>query len=120
MPESRTIFESGYGPPGGLPGGHNPRERYITRILVDNLYEMHQIDIKFLTGVQGQEALSVKEYRSESHRTMRRWGMPERSERVTNFYQSRTRFPAKQLYQQRDLRHGGQGSITINNPIMEE
>ena len=126
MPEGRRRFESGYGPPGGLPGGHNPKpkadpqERYITRILVDNLYAMHVFSTKCTCKVSFDPVSSTKGSRSESHRTMCRRGMHERPEIVTNFNQSRIRFPAKQSYQQRDLRHGCQGSVTKTNPIMEE
>ena len=126
MPEGRRRFESGYGPPGGLPSGHNPKakagsqEIYIKCILVDNLYEMHVFSTKCTCKVSFDPVSSAKVSRSESHRTMCRRGMHERPDIGTNFNQSRHRFPAKQSYQKRDLRHGGQGSITITNPIMEE
>ena len=127
MPEGKRRFESGYGPPGGLPGGHNPKakedpqERYIKSILVESLYEMHLINTKCLSSISVGSILSDKGSRSESHRTMCRRGMHERPDIVSNLKQSRIRFPAKQLYQQRDRRHGSQGSITITtNPIMEE
>jgi hypothetical protein len=124
MPEGSTRFVDGYGPPGDLPDGHNPerdpRGRCITRMLVHNLYEMHQINIDTSSQVSFGSILSAKISRSKSHRTICRRGMHERPDIVPNFYQSRIRFPAKQLYQQRDLRHGSQGSITITNPIMEE
>ena len=126
MPEGRRRFELGYGPPGGLPGGHNPKakagpqERYITCILVDDLYLMHLINTKCLSRISVESILSTKGSKSESHRTMCRRGMHERPDIVSNFNQSRIRVPAKQLYQQRDLRHGCQGSVTITNPIMEE
>ena len=127
MPEGRRRFESGYGPPGGLPGGHNPKpkadpqERYITRILVDGFYGMHLINTKCFSGMSVESILSARVSRSESHRTMCRRGMHERPDIVSNFNQSRIRFPAKKSYQQRDRRHGSQGSITITtNPIMEE
>ena len=126
MPEGRRRFESGYGPPGDLPGGHNPKakadpqERYNKCILVDGLYGMHPNNTKCLSRMSVESILSARASRSESHRTMCRRGMYERPDIVSNFNQSRIRFPAKQLYQQRDLRHGCQGSITITNPIMEE
>ena len=126
MPEGRRRFELGYGPPGVLPGGHNPKakadpqERYIKCILVDGLYGMHLNNTKYLSRMSVESTLSARASRSESHRTMCRRGMHERPDIVSNFNQSRARLPANQLYQQRDLRHGGQGSITITNPIMEE
>ena len=126
MPEGRRRFESGYGPPGVLPGGHNPgakadpQERYIPRILVDDLYLMHLNNTKCPSRMSVESTLSARESRSESHRTMCRRGMHERPDIVANFNQSRIRFPANQLYQQRDRRHGCQGSVTITNPIMEE
>ena len=126
MPEGRRRFELGYSPPGGLPGGHNPelqadpQDSYITRLSVNELYEMHPIRMKGVIDAQNQKALSAKESRFESHRTMCRRGMHERPDIITNLKQGRVRFPAKQLYQQRDLRHGCQGSIAITNPIMEE
>jgi hypothetical protein len=126
MPKGRRRFELGYGPPVVLPGGHNPKakadpqERYITRILVDNMYEMHPNSIKCTYRFSAEPILSARVSRSESHRTMCRRGMHERPDIVSNFNQSRARFPANQLYQMRDLRHGCQGSITITNPIMEE
>ena len=126
MPEGRRRFESGYGPLGGLPGGHTLRpkqvlEIYINCILVDNLYEMHLNNTKCLYKVSDQPILSANVSRSESHRMMCRRGMHERPDIVSNLNQSRIRFPAKQLYQQRDRRHGSQGSTTITtNPIMEE
>ena len=126
MPEGRRRFESGYGPPGGLPGGHNPKpkadpqDRYILHILVDNLNEMHLNNTNRLCKISAEPILSARVSRSESHRTMCRRGMHERTDIVSNLKQGRVRFPAKQLYQQRDRRHGCQGSITITNPIMEE
>ena len=68
MPEGRRRFESGYGPPGGLPGGHNPKpkadpqERYITRILVDGLYGMHLINTKCFSGMSVESILSARWY----------------------------------------------------------
>ena len=126
MPEGRRRFVDGYGPPGVLPGGHNPKanadpqERYIKCMLIDDLYGMHANNTKCIYRVSAEPILSARVSRSESHRTMCRRGMHERPDIGTNFNQSRIRFPAKQSYQQRDLRHGGRGSITINNPIMEE
>ena len=124
MPEGRRRFELGYGPPGGLPGGHNPKagpqERYIKCILVDGLYGMHLNNTKCPSRMSVESILSARASRFESNRTMCRRGMHERPGIVSNFNQSRHRFPAKQLYQQRDLRHGCQGSVTITNPIMEE
>jgi hypothetical protein len=126
MPEGRRRFELGYGPPGGLPGGHNPKakadpqERYIKCILVDGLYGMHLNNTKCLSRISVESILLAIVSRSESHRTMCRRGMHERPDIVLNFNQSRIRFPAKQLYQQRDRRHGCQGSVTITNPITEE
>ena len=126
MPEGRRRFESGYGTPGGLPGGHNPKPKadpqdsYISHILVDNLYEMHLNNTKCLYKVSDEPILSARVSRSESHRTMCRRGMHERPDIVSNFNQRRTRLPANKEYQTRDRRHGGQGSVTITNPIMEE
>jgi hypothetical protein len=126
MPEGRRRLDSGYGPPGGLLGGHNPKtktdsqERCITCISVHDLYEMHQICIKSVIDVQSQKALSVKKSRPKSHRTVCRKGMHERPDTVSNLKQRRTRLPANKEYQTRDLRHGCQGSITITYPIMEE
>ena len=124
MPEGSTRFVDGYGPPGDLLGGHNPerdpRGRCITRMLVHNLYEMHRINTDTPSLVSVESILSAKISRSESHRLTCRRGMHDRPDIGTNFNQSRARLPANQLYQQRDLRHGGQGSITITNPIMEE
>ena len=128
MPEGRQRFELGYSPPGGLPGGHNPnpkakedpQERYIKSILVESLYEMHLINTKCLSSISVGSILSDKGSRSESHRTMCRRGMHERPDIVSNFNQRRTRLPANKEYQTRDQRHGGQGSVTTTNPIMEE
>jgi hypothetical protein len=126
MPEGRTKCELGHGPPGGVPEGHNPKtkadlqERCIKRISVYDLYEMHQVSFKGVLDVQNQKALSVKESKFESHRTMCRRGMHERPDTVSNLKQRRTRLPANKEYQTRDLRHGCQGSVTITNPIMEE
>ena len=127
MPEGRRRFGLRYGPPSGLPGAHNPKakadpkERYITCILVDDLYEMHMNNTKCISGMSVESTLSAKVSRYESHRTVCRKGMHERPDIVTNLNQGRIRFPAKQSYQKRDRRHGGQGSITITtNPIMEE
>ena len=124
MPEGSTRFVDRYGPPGDLPGGHNPkagsRGRCITRMLVHNLYEMHRINADTPSLVSVESILSAKISRSEPHRLTCRRGMHDRPDIVSNFNQSRIRLPANQLYQQRDLRHGGQGSITITNPIMEE
>ena len=126
MPEGRRRFVDEYGPPGGLPGGHtpqanaDPQERYIKCMLIDDLYGMHPNNTKCIYIISAEPILSARVSRSESHRTMRRRGMHERPDIVSNFNQRRTRLPANKEYQTRDQRHGGQGSVTTTNPIMEE
>ena len=39
MPEGRQRFELGYSPPGGLPGGHNPKLQVILRIVTSHAYQ---------------------------------------------------------------------------------
>ena len=126
MPEGRQRFELGYSPPSGLPGGHNPKlqvdpqDRCIIRMPVNDLYEKQRNAPTGKTLIENTVTQSGMISIFESHRTMCRRGMHERPDIITNLKQGRVRFPAKQLYQQRDLRHGCQRSITITNPIMEE
>ena len=126
MPEGRQRFSTGNEPLGEPPGGPTPDAMYdigqSIRCLkmVNNLYEKQRnapTGTKLIENTVTQSAMiSI----FESHRTMCRRGMHERPDIITNLKQGRVRFPAKQLYQQRDLRHGCQRSITITNPIMEE
>ena len=126
MPEGRQRFELGYGPPGGLPGGHNPKlqvdpqDSYITRMSVNDLYEKQINAPTGKTLIENTVTQSGMISIFESHRTMCRKGMRERPVLVTNLKQSRTRLPANKQIKTRDLRHGCQGSLTIHAPIMEE
>ena len=126
MPEGRSIFENGYSPTGVLTHGDTPSSELTPEHMYDDrsmrykLYEMH-INTQFSTIYRANQS---KTYVNVSELSFRRSislvSMHGRQELIYKNYQSRTRLPAYQLYQQRDLRHGGQGSITINNPIMEE
>ena len=126
MPEGRQRFSTGNGPPGSSPGGPTPNALHDTGQsinclkMVNNLHEKQNKALIGTTVIANMVTQSAMISIFESHRLTCRRGMHERPDTEVNLYQSRTRLPAKQSYQQRDLRHGGQGSITITNPIMEE
>ena len=126
MPEGRQRFSTGNGPPGSSPGGPTPDALDDTGQsinclnMVNNLHEKQRKASAGTIVIENTVTQSAKISRCESHRLTCRRGMHERPDTEVNLYQSRTRFPANQLYQQRGLRHGCQGSITTTNPIMEE
>ena len=126
MPEGRQRFNTGNGPPASSPGGptigtkHDTGQSISCYKMVDNLY-VRQTDA--LTGTIVTENMVTQSAMIsifESHRLICRRGMHERPDIEVNLYQSRTRLPANKQIKTQYLRHGCQGSVTINNPIMEE
>jgi hypothetical protein len=126
MPEGRQRFSTGNGPPGSSPGGPTPETLYdigqSIRCLkmVNNLYEKQRNASTGTTFIENTVTQSAMISIFESYRTMCRNGMHEHPDIVSNLKQSRTRLPANKEHQTRGLRHGCQGSVTTNNPIMEE
>jgi hypothetical protein len=126
MPEGRQRFSTGNGPPVSSPSGPTPDTLYdigqSIRCLkmVSNLYEKQRNAYTGTTFIENTITQSAMVSIFESHRLTCRRGMHERPDIEVNLYQSRTRLPANKQIKTRDLRHGCQGSVTINNPIMEE
>lgn len=126
MPEGRSITGSCYSPPGELPGGHTQsyslmNRRYDTSKIKDSLlYEKHRLAPYFIKCLSYQCSSSANESHFYSHRMMCGRRIHEgRPDLRTTLYKSRTRLPAINQYQTRDLRHGCQGSKSLT-PIMEE
>jgi len=126
MPEGKQRFSTGNGSPGSSPGGPSPiahrnTGHAVTDLnMVNRLYEKH-LTTSISTIIRGNTlTLSARTTFFRSHRLTCPRGIHERPDVVPIIYESRTRLPANQLHQTRDLRHGCQRSTTINNPIMEE
>ena len=126
MPEGRSNFENGYGPPGvftlryGLSADPVSDHNRISQCMGARL-PVRQISVLQSTYYKTNQrspsiSMPVRQSHFPKHLGVihKLFGVPN------NIYQSRTRLPVNQSYQQRDLRHGGQGSVTITNPIMEE
>jgi len=126
MPEGRQRFSTGDVPPRCSPGGTTPDALYdigqsISCLkMVNNLYEKQINALISTTCIENTVTQSAMVSIFESHRLICRRGMHERPDIEVNLYQSRTRLPANKQIKTRDLRHGCQRSLTINNPIMEE
>ena len=126
MPEGRQRFSPWDGPPGNPPDGPTQRAihhsgQWLPLInLNTSTHEKHTSTHICTIDMNDSLKFSAKIAGFCSHRCARPRGTHERPEIVPTIYESRTRFPANQLYQMRDLRHGCQGSMTITNPIMEE
>ena len=126
MPKGRQRFSTGNGPPGDSSGG--PTQRAIhasgqslpTFNLNPSVHEKHTNTHICTINTELSSIFSAKVVHFFSHRSACPRGTHVRPDIVQTIYKSRPRLPANQLHQTRDLRHGGQGSITINNPIMEE
>ena len=126
MPEGRQRFRTGNGPPGSTPGGPTPdawhdAEKSDVSLKVVNYLQEKQNNSPLgtiFTGNLVTHSAMVSIF--ESHRLNCRRGMHERPDIEVNLYQSRTRLPANKQIKTRDLRHGCRGSVTTNNPIMEE
>jgi hypothetical protein len=126
MPKGRQRFSTGDGPPGNPPDG--PAQRAIDdsgkRLPIINLststHEKHISTHTCTINMNDSLKFSAKIAHFFSHRSVCPRGTHERPDIVPTIYESRPRLPANQIYQMRGLRHGCQGSITINNPIMEE
>jgi hypothetical protein len=126
MPEGKQRFSTENGPPGGNPGGltqraHQHTGQSLNRLSIGHrMHEKHNYTQLSKLSIRNTCTLSTGISVHKSVRLTRRKGMRERPDAQPTLYTSRIRFPANQLYQQRDLRHGCQRSTTINNPIMEE
>jgi hypothetical protein len=126
MPKSRQRFSTWNGPPGSSPGGptpivHRNIGHAVTDLnMVNRLYEKH-LTTFISTIIRGNTlTLSARTSFFRSNRLTCPIGAHERPDVMPIIYESRTRLPANQLHQTRDLKHGCQGSISIYNPIMEE
>ena len=126
MPKSRQRFSTWNGPPGSSPGGptpivHRNIGHAVTDLnMVNRLYEKH-LTTSISTIIRGNTlTLSAKTTLFRYNRLTCPRVMHEQPDIVQTIYKSRTRLPANQLHQTRDLRHGCQRSTTLNNPIMEE
>ena len=126
MPEGRQRFSTGYGPPGSSPGGPAPDALHDTGQSISRLKKVNNLYGKQINAPTGTTCIENTVTQSamvsifESHQLTCRRGMHERADIEINLYQSRIRLPANKQIKTRDLRHGCQGSITTNNPIMEE
>jgi hypothetical protein len=126
MPAGRQILSTENGPPGGNPGGLTQRVHHhigqsFNRLSIGHrMHEKHNYTQLSKLSIGNTCTLSTGISVYQSVRLTHRKSMRERPDAPPTLYTSRTRFPANQLDQQRDLRHGCQGLITINNPIMED
>jgi len=127
MPAGRQRFSTGNGLPGGaVPGGHaqsannNTGQPPNRQSIGHRVCEKHSYTQLSIVNINNAYTLSAGISVPRSIRLIHRKGMSERPDAPPTVYKSRTRFPANNYNQKRDLRHGCQGSITINNPIMEE
>jgi hypothetical protein len=126
MPEGKQSFSTGNGPPDNLPGGPtrraiHERGQWLPIInLNTSTNEKHVYANNCTINTEITFIFSAKVAHFFSHRSACIRGTHERPDIVQTIYKSRTRLPANQLHQTRDLRHGCQRSTTINNPIMEE
>jgi len=126
MPAGRQRFSTGNGLPGGIPGGHTQSANNDTgqppnrQSIGHRVCEKHSYTQLSIVNINNAYPLSTGISVPRSIRLIHRKGMCERPDAPPTIYKGRTRFPANYYNQKRDLRHGSQGSITINNPIMEE
>ena len=126
MPKARQIFSTGNGPPDNSSGGPTQRAIDASRqwspiINLNTSTNEKHINTHICTiDVETSSMFSARVAHFFSHRSACPRGTHERPDIVQTIYKSRTRLPANQLHQTRDLRHGGHGSITTTNPIMEE
>jgi len=126
MPEGSSITDSRYSSPGKLPSGHAQaysflKSRYGTSKMNDSiLSKKHifaQLYMKYLTY---KCCSSANESPFYFRRMMCGRRIHEgRPDLRTTLHKSRTRLPAINQYQVRDLGHGCQGSKSLT-PIMEE
>lgn len=126
MPVGRQRFSTGNGPPGGNPGGltqsaNNDTGQPPKSVSIGyRMDEKHTATHLSIVNIANTYTLSTGISVCQSIRLIQGKGMRERPDAPPTLYKSRTRFPANQSKRMRGLRHGCQGSITKNNPIMEE
>ena len=127
MPAGIQILSTGNGPPGGNPGGLtqsviNGTGQPLNRLSIgQRMHEKHKYTHLSIVNTGYTCSLSAKLSDFQFDRWICPRGIHERFHgALVSFYQSRTRLPAYNYNQKPDLRHGCQGSITTNNPIMEE
>ena len=126
MPAGRQRFSTGNGLPGGVPSGHaqsvnNDTEQPPNRQSIGRrAHEKHRCTQLSIINTENTYPLSTGISVPRSIRLIHRKDMRKRPDVPPTIYKSRIRFPANNYNQKRDLRHGCQGSMTINNLIMEE
>jgi hypothetical protein len=126
MPKGRQRFSTGNGPSGYSPGGSTRRAIHASGQSLPTFHLKTSVNEKHINthictiDTEITSTFSARVAHFFSHRSVCPRGTHERPDIMKIIYESRTRLPANQLHQMRDLRHGCQGSITITNPIMEE
>ena len=126
MPAGRQRFSTGNGLPGGIPGGHNQSANNDSgqppnrQSIGHRVCEKHSYTQLSIVNINNAYPLSTGISVHQSIRLIHRKDMRKRPDVPPTIYKSRIRFPANNYNQKRDLRHGCQGSMTINNLIMEE
>jgi len=112
MPVGIQILSTGNGPPGGNPRGHSQRVHQHTGQSLKGLSIGHRMHGKHKNtqlsklSIGNTCTLSTGIPVHQSVRLIDRKGMRERPDSPPTLYTSRTRLPANQLHQTRDLRHG--------------